>query len=134
MRHVLTTGGIAALSTAEIAALPAEPRQYIEPLHADYQAVSNALLAAQPGHIDDCIRFASHAWRRPLSLKEQDSLRAYYVKATEDLKLDHRKAIRALLARILVSPSFLYRLEEPEKPLPVVVGAGPGAAAGRGGG
>jgi mono/diheme cytochrome c family protein len=108
--------GIAALGDAEIAALPAEPRQYVKPLHADYQEMSSALLAAQPGHIDDCIRFASHAWRRPLSADEQDSLRAFYVKATEDLKLDHRKAVRALLARILVSPAFLYRLEEPEQP------------------
>ena len=52
------------------------------------------------------------AWRRPLTEKEKQSLRAFYDKTmtSED---DHDKAIRALLARILVSPAFLYRVEQP---------------------
>jgi hypothetical protein len=46
---------------------------------------------------------------------EKDRLRSFYVKATETGKLDHGKAIEALLARILISPAFLYRLEAPAR-------------------
>ena len=56
--------------------------------------------------------FASRAWRRPLTEKEKQSLRAFYDK-TITAEPDHRKAIRALLARILVAPAFLYRVEQP---------------------
>jgi hypothetical protein len=66
--------------------------------------------AARPRHVEDCLEFASRAWRRPLTEKEKQSLRAFYDK-TITLDPDHRKAIRALLSRILVSPAFLYRVE-----------------------
>ena len=59
------------------------------------------------------MRFAANAWRRPLTDGEKDRLRSFYVKATETGKLDHGKAIEMLLARILISPAFLYRLEQP---------------------
>ena len=65
--------------------------------------------------------FASRAWRRPLTAAEKASLRAFYQKSRTVNQLDHDDAMRALLARILVSPAFLYRVETvargPEKPL-----------------
>jgi hypothetical protein len=70
-----------------------------------------AQAAAQPRHVEDCLQFASRAWRRPLTDKEKQSLRAFYEKAyAEDP--DHTRAIKTLLARILVAPEFLYRLEQ----------------------
>jgi hypothetical protein len=109
----LNDKGISALTAAEIAALPLEPRKYVQALRAEYDAMTAAQKAAQPGHIEDCLRFASEAWRRPLTAIEKDRLRSFYVKASEGAKLEHPKAIRALLARILVAPAFLYRLEQP---------------------
>jgi mono/diheme cytochrome c family protein len=109
----LKNKGIADLTPAEIEALPAEPRQFVRALRTEYDAVRKAQAIAQPGHINDALEFAEKAWRRPLSSAEKDKLRRFYVNAREIQKLDHDKAIRALLARVLVSPAFLYRLEQP---------------------
>ena len=105
--------GVEELDDDEIAALPAEPRPYVKALREEYKDVMAVQMAAHPGHIEDSIAFASEAWRRPLSEKEKDDLRRFYTTTREDRGLDHRKAIRALLTRVLVAPAFLYRLEQP---------------------
>ena len=107
--------GVAELTESEIEALPPEPRPYVKTLRAQREAVVAVQMAAHPGHINDAVRFADRAWRRPLSAQEKDNLRAFYTNAREDGGLDHRKAIRALLTRILVAPAFLYRLEQPKE-------------------
>jgi hypothetical protein len=103
---------IANLTKADFDAMPAAMRPYATPLKADYDAAMAAQSAATRGHIEDCLRLAARAWRRPLSEREKQGLRTYYDKAITD-EQDHRKAIRALLTRILVSPAFLYRVEQP---------------------
>lgn len=103
--------GIAQMDKAAIEALPAEMRKFVTPLRREYDAVNAAQLAARPTHIKDCLEFASRAWRRPLTEKEKLGLRAFYEK-TFNVDQDHRKAIRSLLARILVAPQFLYRIEQ----------------------
>jgi hypothetical protein len=103
---------IADMDPAALAAMPAEARQYMQPLVAKYKEVQAAQAAARPRHVADCLEFASRAWRRPLTEKEKQSLRTFYDKAVTS-EGDHTKAIRALLARILVSPAFLYRVEQP---------------------
>jgi hypothetical protein len=109
------------LSPAEIAAQPAEARPYLTALRAHYDEVTKAETLAEPGHVTDAIAFAGRAWRRPLTIAEKTSLRAFYDTVRAEQKLDHDAALRALLARILVSPAFLYRVETtargPEKPL-----------------
>ena len=107
--------GVDDLSEGEIEKLPAEPRPYVKALRAEYEAVVAVQMAAHPHHIEDAIQFASRAWRRPLSPREKDRLRSFYTTVREDSGLDHRKAIRALLTRILVAPAFLYRIEAPEE-------------------
>jgi len=102
---------IAGLDAAAIAALPAEPRAYIQPLRAEYESVQAALRAAQAGHVEDCVRLASQAWRRPLTVAEKAGLRAFYARTRQAGGLDHPRAVRALLARILVAPAFLFKLE-----------------------
>src|SRR6185503_26989 len=106
---------------AEIAELPADVRPYVTALRANYDDVIRTQTLAQPRHLTDALIFASRAWRRPLTVEEKASLRAFYQKSRAETHLDHDTAIRALLARILVSPQFLYRVEAvgsgPERPL-----------------
>jgi hypothetical protein len=118
----LKGAGIAQMDKARIAALPAEMRKYVIPLRSEYDEVFAAQAAARPGHVRDCLEFASRAWRRPLTEKEKQELRSFYDK-TISADPDHRKAIRALLTRVLIAPQFLYRVEQvadasPGKPAP----------------
>lgn len=106
---------IADLDPAWIAKLPAEPRKYVEQLKTDFDFAMAAEKRAEPGHVDDAIEFASRAWRRPLTTKEEADLRAFYRGLREGSQLDHRKAIQALLTRILVAPAFIYRIENPSE-------------------
>jgi hypothetical protein len=99
------------LNTVQIAALPATVRPLLKSLRAHYDEVTRAQALAQPGHITDALAFASRAWRRPLTPAEKTSLRAFYQKSRTVTHLDHDAAMRTLLARILVSPAFLYRVE-----------------------
>jgi hypothetical protein len=99
------------MTPAAIAALPAEVRPHVRKLRAHYDAVKLAMKRAEPGHVTDAIALAGRAWRRPLTQVERTSLRAFYTNARTTLKLDHAAAVRALIARILMSPAFLYRLE-----------------------
>ncbi|MGH8639722.1 MAG: DUF1592 domain-containing protein, partial [Burkholderiales bacterium] len=99
------------LDAVRIAALPEAVRPSVTSLRAHYDEMLRAQTLAQPGHIADALTFASRAWRRPLTAAEKTSLRAFYQKSRTVTRLDHDEAIRALLARILVSPAFLYRVE-----------------------
>jgi len=110
--------GIAQMDSAAIAALPAEMRRYVIPLRREYDAALAAEAAARPGHVRDCLEFASRAWRRPLTEREKQSLRSFYDK-TISADPDHRKAVRALLTRILVAPQFLYRVEQAPDAAPI---------------
>jgi hypothetical protein len=107
----LSKPNIEEIPLAEIAALPAEPRKYVQALRTEYDRVQAAQAAAHPGHIEDALQFAASAWRKPLTPAEKDTLRAFYTKSREINKLDHVAAMRATIARILVAPAFLYRLE-----------------------
>jgi hypothetical protein len=99
------------LNTVQIAAMPAGVRAYVKSLRTHYDEVTRAQALARPGHITDALAFASRAWRRPLTAIEKASLRAFYQKSRTVTHLDHDTAMRTLLARILVSPAFLYRVE-----------------------
>ena len=99
------------LDAATIAALPADIRQYVAPLRAHYDEVMKAQRLAEPGQVEDALNFASRAWRRPLTVTEKTNLRAFYQKSRVANGLDHDDALRAVLARVLVSPGFLYRVE-----------------------
>ncbi len=94
-----------------IQSLAPEPRGYIEWLKSDYEQVVDAQQQGQPGHVDDVVEFAGRAWRRPLTGSEETELRAFYRGLRDESGLGHREAIQATLARILVAPAFLYRLE-----------------------
>ena len=113
-------------------------RPYVTSLRAHYDEVMRAQTLAQPGHLADALAFASRAWRRPLTRRREDQPAGVLSEVPHRrTSLDHDAAIRALLARILVSPAFLYRVEtvargaetaaqrlgngQPDELLPVVV-------------
>lgn len=103
---------MADMNPAAMAALPDDMRKYVTPLRKAWEEMVAAQAAAKPRHIEDCIQFASRAWRRPLTEVEKQSLRAFFAKTlAADPDHDHVAAIRAVIARILVAPQFLYKVE-----------------------
>lgn len=67
-----------------------------------------------PRQLESLGPFAERAYRRPLQPAEKAELRALY----DDIRrkgAEHDAAFRGVLARILASPSFLYRVEAPSK-------------------
>ncbi|HEY8239297.1 MAG TPA: DUF1592 domain-containing protein, partial [Candidatus Limnocylindrales bacterium] len=106
-----TSRKIADMTEAAVATLPEAVRPHVRSLRAHYDAVSQALRRAEPGHVTNAIAFASRAWRRPLTATEETRLREFYRSLRSVHRLDHDAAVRALVARILMSPAFLYRIE-----------------------
>ncbi len=106
----LPEADVAKLTTEKIDALPSAARPYVKRLHDDFVAAQNALRAAEPKRLEETLHFAELAWRRPLTEAEKNRLSAFY-KNLRDGGADHPDAIRGTLARILVAPGFLYRME-----------------------
>ena len=88
-----------------------KPRATVQQLQHSYHTIQQAMQAAEVGHLDDVIEFADRAWRRPLRSEEQERLRLYYKHLRHQDQLNHRGALRTLLARILTAPDFLFRAE-----------------------
>ena len=82
-----------------------------QPINDRATAFRQRLLNTQPKHLDAVIQFASRAYRRPLQDDEVAELRALYRKLRDE-EVSHEEAIQLTLARVLVSPAFLYRLEQ----------------------
>jgi hypothetical protein len=77
--------------------------------------------AAAPKQLDAVLDFAGRAYRRPLRQKEKADLLALY-KTVRGKGAGHDEALRGVLARVLVSPAFLFRIEQApagKKPGPV---------------
>ena len=69
---------IATVRPTWIASLPDESRTLVQELVSNYVESQAALCSAKAGHVDDAIRFAQAAWRRPLTVGETSRLRAFY--------------------------------------------------------
>jgi hypothetical protein len=102
---------VAGIDDNWIDSTPEETRNYLRALKVNYDRSQSMFRSAESRHLRDVIQFASAAWRRPLSNAEANELYGFYKTLRSDSQLDHRSAICAVLARILVSPSFLYRAE-----------------------
>jgi len=112
--HYGVTSGsrrIVDMTPARVAALPKEAQPHVRLLRAHYDAVTLAFQRGEAGHVADTLAFASRAWRRPLTPVEEADLRAFYRTSRTAQGLSHDDAVRALVARVLMSPAFLYRLE-----------------------
>lgn len=69
------------------------------------------LVAAEPAQLQSVIGWASRAWRRPVSVDETASLTRLY-QELRGAKVDHESAVRLVLARILTSPDFLFKIDQ----------------------
>ena len=107
----------------EFATQDADPKVF-EPLRQPIKdraaAFQQRLLDCEPKQVDALIDFAARAYRRPLTAQEADELRGLYAKLRQE-EMPHEDAFRLTLARVLVAPAFLYRIERP------VAGAAQGA-------
>jgi hypothetical protein len=70
--------------------------------------------AAVPKQLDALVAFAGRAYRRPLQDQERADLRALY-DAVRKKGAGHDEAFRGVLVRVLVSPAFLFRIEQAPK-------------------
>ena len=77
------------------------------------QALKQSLAASEPQHVQAVLQLARRGFRRPLMEEEEEELRGMYRRLRDAEELSHDEAIRVLLTRVLISPSFLYRIERP---------------------
>jgi hypothetical protein len=68
--------------------------------------------AAEPRHLDGLLAFAARAWRRSLGSDEREAILSGY-RSDRAEGINHEPAFRTALARVLSSPWFLYRVEQP---------------------
>ncbi|MBM3725769.1 MAG: DUF1592 domain-containing protein [Acidobacteria bacterium] len=83
-----------------------------QPIQARAEAFRKLLAASEPRHLESVIEFAGRAQRRPMPAAAQAELRGLY-RQLRDRELPHEDAIRLMIARVLASPGFLYRIENP---------------------
>src|SRR5690606_4195125 len=83
-----------------------------EPIARNAKRHREQVTQAVPKHLEAVADFARRAYRRPLMESEEQNLRGLYLKLRSE-NVHHEDAIRLLLARVLVAPAFLYRLEKP---------------------
>lgn len=97
----------------EFATQDADPKVFEplrKPINDRAEAFRKELIDAQQPQLDDLLKFAQRAYRRPLKPDELTELRSLYAKLREQ-ELPHDEALRFTMARVLVAPAFLYRLE-----------------------
>ena len=83
-----------------------------QPINDRADAFRQRLVNTEPNHLEAVIRFADKAWRRELNEHERQGLRDLYALLRKN-EIGHEEAIRLTLARVLTSPAFLYKSEEP---------------------
>jgi hypothetical protein len=84
---------------------------HFEIISASLRRVERTRREAEPGHVEAVKAFAERAYRRPLSKAERDDLDAYYRSLREVDGLSHEDAVRDLIASVLMSPHFCYRVD-----------------------
>ena len=68
------------------------------------------MVESEPRQLDAVLEFAGRSYRRPLTESERAELRSLYAEL-RSRELPHDEAVRLTLARVWVSPAFLYRME-----------------------
>ena len=87
-------------------------QQFEEQIKREEKAFLAAQVAAESTNLEALLAFAARAWRRPLTADEREAILASY-RADRVEGAKHDPAFRAALARVLSSPWFLYRVEQP---------------------
>lgn len=98
-----------------------QDKDYLAAMKKDWRLVANAKLNKQQeadfdgallGHLHE---FAQRAWRSPITEEEIKKLDALYFEGRAK-ELDRETAAREVLVRLLVSPKFLFKLEDAGQP------------------
>ena len=88
---------------------------FFESLKPAFQKRAETFLAEEtsaiPSQLDALLAFTSKAYRRPLSANEAKALRELYA-TIRSKGVPHDEAFRNVLARVLVSPAYLFRIEK----------------------
>lgn len=84
---------------------------YFRNINQQIRAVEKAHRNAEPSHLVALHDFARRAYRRPLSVLEQQELTEFYQALRDKSGLSHEEAIQDSLVAILMSPHFLYRID-----------------------
>ena len=87
-------------------------QEFEQQIKKEEKAFVAAQVAAESKHLEALLAFAARAWRRPLVADELSAILASYQADRKD-GVKHDPAFRAALARVLSSPWFLYRVEQP---------------------
>ena len=106
----------------EFATQDADPKAFEplrKPINDRAAAFRQLLVDCEPKQVDALVDFATQVYRRPLTSDETAALRKFY-QSLRQQQIPHDEAFRLTLARMLVAPAFLYRIEKP------VAGAGQG--------
>jgi hypothetical protein len=82
------------------------------PIRQAAERFRNELTASEPFHVASVLNFARKAFRGSYRPEHETKLRKLYTDLRQQ-ELPHAEAIEFLIARILVSPEFLYRTEIP---------------------
>ena len=82
-----------------------------EPFRKRAEEFAKEVEAAVPKQLDALLDFAARAYRRPLQEQEKRELLGLY-RTLRGKGLAHEEAFRGVLARVLVSPAFLFRVEQ----------------------
>lgn len=114
--------GVYYLSDDQLVSLipPAEKQRW-EKMMADWKLVRDKNVSERAGkEWDEAVKkhlaeFGARAWRRPLTPEESTHLNEVYA-AARARELDRESAGREVLVRVLVSPKFLFKLEDASQP------------------
>ncbi|MDH3583612.1 MAG: DUF1592 domain-containing protein, partial [Phycisphaerae bacterium] len=99
----------------EFATQDGDPKKFDpvrQPIADNAEAFRRGLVEAEPEHLDALLAFADRAYRRPLAEDERVRLTGLY-RALREEGRSHGDAFRATLARILIAPVVLYKVEHP---------------------
>jgi hypothetical protein len=86
-------------------------REHFASVEKNITRVDRMRASAEPTHVVALEKFAERAYRRPLTTSEREDLRTFYKVSREENGVDHQEAIRDCIARVLVSPKFLFRMD-----------------------
>lgn len=86
-------------------------RPFRQPFLEQAAAFRRLLVEREPRQLESVLEFAARAYRRPLGTGESQELHTLYQELRRQ-EIPHPEAIRLTLAKILVAPAFLYRLEK----------------------
>jgi Protein of unknown function (DUF1592)/Protein of unknown function (DUF1588)/Protein of unknown function (DUF1587)/Protein of unknown function (DUF1585)/Protein of unknown function (DUF1595)/Planctomycete cytochrome C len=85
---------------------------HFERVNATIRGVERKRREAELRQLDAVFGFAAKAHRRPLTQAERNDLLSFYRSLRDKSNLTHEEAMRDLIVNVLMSPHFLYRINQ----------------------